>query len=168
MYPMYRYVQDFQLDPDDVQGIQYLYGEQLRRSRARRGSRGAGPAPSLTPSPVLAQVMALAPSPPPLRPCLPRSPSPCPQRPAAPPPPRRRKRRRSPRPSPSLWTPAGTPAWRRTLTLSRRSTGSCTSSRMGEQQHPVPPALASAGVTRGCGGTRSCGRGVGGHGAVPG
>lgn len=32
MYPMYRYVQDFQLDPDDVQGIQYLYGEQLHCS----------------------------------------------------------------------------------------------------------------------------------------
>ncbi|KGL99965.1 Matrix metalloproteinase-9, partial [Charadrius vociferus] len=46
MYPMYSYVQDFQLDPDDVQGIQYLYGEQLHRGQACWGSRGAGPAPS--------------------------------------------------------------------------------------------------------------------------
>uniref|UniRef100_A0A8C6IVR5 Matrix metalloproteinase-9 n=1 Tax=Melopsittacus undulatus TaxID=13146 RepID=A0A8C6IVR5_MELUD len=34
MYPMYSYVQDFQLDPDDVRGIQYLYG------------RGSGPEPT--------------------------------------------------------------------------------------------------------------------------
>ncbi|KAM9527920.1 matrix metalloproteinase-9 [Guaruba guarouba] len=34
MYPMYSYVQDFQLDPDDVQGIQYLYGH------------GSGPEPT--------------------------------------------------------------------------------------------------------------------------
>uniref|UniRef100_A0A8D0KZD8 Matrix metalloproteinase-9 n=1 Tax=Strix occidentalis caurina TaxID=311401 RepID=A0A8D0KZD8_STROC len=39
MYPMYSYVQDFQLDPDDVQGIQYLYG------------RGSGPEPT-APAPV--------------------------------------------------------------------------------------------------------------------
>ncbi|XP_021272677.1 matrix metalloproteinase-9 [Numida meleagris] len=34
MYPMYSYVQDFQLHEDDVQGIQYLYG------------RGSGPEPT--------------------------------------------------------------------------------------------------------------------------
>ncbi|KFP17510.1 Matrix metalloproteinase-9, partial [Egretta garzetta] len=34
MYPMYSYIQDFQLDPDDIQGIQYLYG------------RGSGPKPT--------------------------------------------------------------------------------------------------------------------------
>ncbi|NXJ89679.1 MMP9 protein, partial [Corythaixoides concolor] len=34
MYPMYSYVQDFQLHPDDIQGIQYLYG------------RGSGPEPT--------------------------------------------------------------------------------------------------------------------------
>ncbi|XP_061217316.1 matrix metalloproteinase-9 isoform X2 [Neopsephotus bourkii] len=34
MYPMYSYVQDFQLDPDDVRGIQYLYGH------------GSGPEPT--------------------------------------------------------------------------------------------------------------------------
>ncbi|XP_009570855.1 PREDICTED: matrix metalloproteinase-9-like, partial [Fulmarus glacialis] len=39
MYPMYSYVQDFQLDPDDVRGIQYLYG------------RGSGPKPT-APAPV--------------------------------------------------------------------------------------------------------------------
>ncbi|XP_009701870.1 PREDICTED: matrix metalloproteinase-9-like, partial [Cariama cristata] len=39
MYPMYSYVQDFQLDPDDVRGIQYLYG------------RGSGPKPT-APAPI--------------------------------------------------------------------------------------------------------------------
>ncbi|NXY83720.1 MMP9 protein, partial [Alcedo cyanopectus] len=34
MYPMYSYIQDFQLHPDDVQGIQYLYGH------------GSGPEPT--------------------------------------------------------------------------------------------------------------------------
>ncbi|KAM8947178.1 matrix metalloproteinase-9 [Pelodytes ibericus] len=35
MYPMYKYVSDFQLHPDDVEGIQYLYGPKL----------GPGPTP---------------------------------------------------------------------------------------------------------------------------
>ncbi|XP_068768436.1 matrix metalloproteinase-9 [Struthio camelus] len=39
MYPMYSYVEDFQLHADDVQGIQYLYG------------RGSGPEPT-APAPV--------------------------------------------------------------------------------------------------------------------
>ncbi|XP_010213896.1 PREDICTED: matrix metalloproteinase-9-like [Tinamus guttatus] len=39
MYPMYSYVEDFQLHPDDIKGIQYLYG------------RGSGPEPT-APAPV--------------------------------------------------------------------------------------------------------------------
>ncbi|XP_025975853.2 matrix metalloproteinase-9 [Dromaius novaehollandiae] len=42
MYPMYRYVEDFQLHADDVRGIQYLYG------------RGSGPEPT-APAPVPTQ-----------------------------------------------------------------------------------------------------------------
>lgn len=26
MYPMYKYVEDFSLNQDDIEGIQYLYG----------------------------------------------------------------------------------------------------------------------------------------------
>lgn len=49
MYPMYSYIQDFQLDPDDIQGIQYLYGERLPHSRACQGSRSVGRPPASCP-----------------------------------------------------------------------------------------------------------------------
>ncbi|XP_074867549.1 matrix metalloproteinase-9 isoform X2 [Carettochelys insculpta] len=42
MYPMYSYVQDFHLHPDDVSGIQFLYG------------RGSGPQPPVPTSPTQA------------------------------------------------------------------------------------------------------------------
>uniref|UniRef100_A0A8B9EME4 Matrix metallopeptidase 9 n=1 Tax=Anser cygnoides TaxID=8845 RepID=A0A8B9EME4_ANSCY len=139
MYPMYSYVQDFQLHPDDVQGIQYLYGERpcaasTPRAQGQPWGCAAGDGVHLVPAPshhpLLLQVVALAPSPPPQSLCPPRSPSPCPPRLAVPPP-RRRRRRWSPQLSPALWTPAGMPAWRRTSMPSQRSTGSCISSRTG-------------------------------------
>ncbi|XP_075033821.1 matrix metalloproteinase-9 [Mixophyes fleayi] len=44
MYPMYKYISDFQLHPDDVSGIQYLYG-------AKAGPKPTPPKPTKKPSP---------------------------------------------------------------------------------------------------------------------
>uniref|UniRef100_A0A3B3U5E3 Matrix metalloproteinase-9 n=1 Tax=Poecilia latipinna TaxID=48699 RepID=A0A3B3U5E3_9TELE len=65
MYPSYSYVEDFSLDQDDIDGIQYLYGERTTQTFPYFAGNKTGPGPTLNatviPNPTSSSVVTVSP-----------------------------------------------------------------------------------------------------------